>query len=157
MTSKTLPRTTLHGKVTSVEPTEPAVLNPANRPSRDTLNGKVVPPRRQTNASVRSREFLTPDEIEAVMKAAGSVGRHRHRDRTMILLAFRHGLRASELVTLRWDQVDLKAGHLHVHRCPSSNKWNRSDVRLSECFAHHFHVTRRIVDSANGVSRWSFV
>ena len=41
--------------------------------------------------------------------------------------------------------------------CPSSNKWDRSDVRLSECFAHHFHVTRRIVDIANAVSRWSFV
>ena len=41
--------------------------------------------------------------------------------------------------------------------CPSSSKWNRSDFRLSECFAHHFHITRRAVDSVNGVSRWSFV
>ncbi len=133
MTRKTLPRTTLHGKVTSVEPTEPAALNPANRPSRDTLNGKVLPPRRQTNASVRSREFLTPDEIEAVMKAAGSVGRHRHRDRTMILVAYRHGLRASELVALRWDQVDLKAGHLHVHRVksgtPSTHPLRGTEIR----------------------------
>ncbi len=42
-------------------------------------------------------------------------------------------------------------------KCPSSNKWDRYVVRLSECLAHHFHVTRRAVDSANGVSRWSFV
>ena len=42
-------------------------------------------------------------------------------------------------------------------RCPSSNKWDRSDFRLSECFARHFHVTRRIVDIANDVSRWSLV
>ena len=41
------------------------------------------------------------------------------------------------------------------HHCPSSNKWNRSTFRLSECFAHHFHVTRHAVGSANYVSRWS--
>jgi len=41
--------------------------------------------------------------------------------------------------------------------CPSSNKWYRFGVRLSECFAHHFHVTRRTVGSANGVSRWCCV
>ena len=41
--------------------------------------------------------------------------------------------------------------------CPSSNKWDRCLVLLRECFAHHFHVTRRVVDSANDVSRWSFV
>ena len=41
--------------------------------------------------------------------------------------------------------------------CPSSNKWDRSDFRLGECFVRYFHVTRRAVDSANGVSRWSFV
>src|SRR5947208_17079030 len=34
----------------------------------------------------------------------------------MILLAFRHGLRASELCSLRWDQVDLIHGRLHVNR-----------------------------------------
>ena len=37
--------------------------------------------------------------------------------------------------------------------CPSSNKWDRCLVLLRECFAHHFHVTRRVVDSANDVSR----
>ena len=44
---------------------------------------------------------------------------------------------------------------LECHVCPSSNKWNRSTFRLSECFAHHFHVTRHAVGSANYVSRWS--
>ena len=48
------------------------------------------------------------------------------------------------------------AGAHHWGReCPSSNKWNRSTFRLSECFAHHFHVTRHAVGSANDVSRWS--
>ena len=40
--------------------------------------------------------------------------------------------------------------------CPSSNKWNRRSAFLKESFAHQLHITRRVVDSANDVSRWSF-
>ena len=43
-------------------------------------------------------------------------GRYGHRDATMILIAYRHGLRASELASLRWDMLDLAQGHLHVAR-----------------------------------------
>ncbi len=50
------------------------------------------------------------------MTGAKSVGRHKHRDATLILIAYRHGFRVSELVSLRWDQVDLKQGKLHVNR-----------------------------------------
>ena len=78
-------------------------------------NGKV-PPRRKKNADVRSREHLTPDEVEMLIKAAKQVGRHRHRDATMIMLMYRHGLRVSEAISLRWDMVDLKQGLLHVTR-----------------------------------------
>ena len=49
-------------------------------------------------------------------QAAGSAGRHGHRDKTLILVAYRHALRVAELVALRWDQVDLKAGLMHVAR-----------------------------------------
>ncbi len=75
-----------------------------------------VPPRRPRNAEVRSREYLTPDEVEALINAAKRAGRHGHRDATLVLIAYRHGLRVSELIALRWDQVDLKAGRLHVVR-----------------------------------------
>ena len=85
------------------------------RRSRGTLTS-AIPPRRQTNASRRRREFLAPEEIERLLKASGQVGRHGARDRTLVLIAYRHGLRVGELVTLRWDQVDLKAGLLHVAR-----------------------------------------
>ena len=47
----------------------------------------------------------------------------------------------------KWSKDFMEAG------CPSSNKWDRCLVLLRECFAHHFHVTRRVVDSANDVSR----
>jgi type 1 fimbriae regulatory protein FimB/type 1 fimbriae regulatory protein FimE len=78
-------------------------------------NGKV-PPLRRPNRALRSREYLTPGEIEQLLAAAGHQGRHGPRDRTLLLLMFRHGLRVSEAVGLRWDQVDLKAGLLHVQR-----------------------------------------
>ena len=42
--------------------------------------------------------------------------RNPHRDATMILLAYRHGLRASELCSLRWDMLDLSQGRYHVTR-----------------------------------------
>ena len=78
--------------------------------------GPSIPPPRQTNASRRKREYLTPDEVEKLLQASAKLGRHGARDRTLILIAYRHGLRVSELVALRWDQVDFKAGLLHVAR-----------------------------------------
>jgi len=83
------------------------------RPSIE--NGKV-PPLRRPNKDLRSREYLTADEIDQLMTSARHAGRHGHRDSTMILVAFRHGLRVSELVALRWDMVDLKQGLMHVSR-----------------------------------------
>jgi integrase len=80
------------------------------------VNGNV-PPRRVANAARRPREYLTADEVERLMTAARSrPGRYGQRDATMILLAYRHGLRVSELVGLRWDMLDLAQGHLHVQR-----------------------------------------
>jgi integrase len=63
----------------------------------------------------RPREYLTEWEIERLMKAAGD-NRWGHRDATAILIAYCHGLRASELVALRWDDIDLTTGRLHVRR-----------------------------------------
>ena len=65
--------------------------------------------------SARPREYLTEREIEKLIKAAGE-NRWGHRDATAILIAYRHGLRASELVALRWDDIDFQTGKLHVRR-----------------------------------------
>src|SRR5690349_7578938 len=75
----------------------------------------VVMPRRLKNADLRTREFLTDDEVQRLTEAA-KANRHGHRDATMILLAYRHGLRASELTDLRWDQVEFSSATLHVRR-----------------------------------------
>ena len=54
-------------------------------------------------------------------EAAQRVGRHGHRDASMIQIAYRHALRVSELTALRWDQVDLAQGLLHVRRRKNGN------------------------------------
>jgi integrase len=90
---------------------------PKRRRSRpNAVNGKVRPPTRRPNRETRNREFLAPDEVDRLLEAAGTGTRYGSRDRTLLLLMYRHGLRVSEAVALRWDQVDLKAGHLYVHR-----------------------------------------
>jgi site-specific recombinase XerD len=80
-----------------------------------TVNGTVRdrsgPPLRRLNADVRAREYLTDAEIE----------RYAHRDATMILLAYRHGLRVAELVMLRWDAIEFAHGRLHVRRVKGSS------------------------------------
>jgi integrase len=65
---------------------------------------------------VRTREYLTAVEIDRLMTAARSSSRYGHRDATMILIGYRHGLRASELCDLQWHQVELNTGRLHVRR-----------------------------------------
>jgi site-specific recombinase XerD len=69
------------------------------------------------NSSVaRTREYLTEREIEKLMATARKSSRYGHRDATMILIAYRHGFRASELCDLQWHQVELNSGRLHVRR-----------------------------------------
>jgi site-specific recombinase XerD len=76
---------------------------------------RTVTPTRPPNADLRTREYLTEAEVERLMDAAKG-NRWGHRDATMVLVAYRHGLRASELVDLRWDQVDFRTATLHVRR-----------------------------------------
>src|SRR5262249_33732536 len=62
------------------------------------------------------RRYLTEREIERLMDCARKYGRYGHRDATMILVAYRHGLRTSEVCDLQWQQIELSEGRLHVHR-----------------------------------------
>lgn len=70
---------------------------------------------RKPNRDLRTREYLTPGEVRKLIAAARK-NRYGHRDATMILVTYRHGLRATEVCQLRWDQYDLKRGSLHVNR-----------------------------------------
>jgi type 1 fimbriae regulatory protein FimB/type 1 fimbriae regulatory protein FimE len=88
-----------------------------------TVNGTLAhrPPRRQRNADVLAREYLTDAEIARLIATAAR-NRYGHRDATMVLVAYRHGLRTGELVTLRWDAIDFAHGRLHVRRLKGSSE-----------------------------------
>lgn len=62
------------------------------------------------------RKHLTANEVKQIIEAARESNRHGHRDATMFMLAYRHGLRACEVVALRWSDVDFNAGHMFVRR-----------------------------------------
>jgi integrase len=80
-----------------------------------TTEKRTVMPRRRKNAALRTREHLTLDEVERLI-AAAKANRYGHRDALMVLLTFRHGLRAAEICDLRWEQVDFKTATLHIRR-----------------------------------------
>jgi len=64
----------------------------------------------------RTREHLTPAEIDALTRVARTKNRYGQRDALIIRMAARHGLRVSELADLRWSDVDLRTGRLLVRR-----------------------------------------
>jgi type 1 fimbriae regulatory protein FimE len=84
-------------------------------PAAPTIVKRKVP-RRRPNSDYRNREYLSEREVGEVVAAAATQGRHGLRDSALILIAYRHGLRVSELVSLRWDQIDLAQGLVHVAR-----------------------------------------
>src|ERR1700734_4453066 len=90
-------------------------------------------PTRPANAELRTREYLTPAEVEKLAKEARH-GRYGHRDATLILIAFRHGLRAQEICDLEWSQVEFgRSACLHVRRVkngkPSVHPLRGDEVR----------------------------
>jgi integrase len=76
---------------------------------------RTVTPTRRPNSELRPREHLTEREVEKLIQAAKG-NRWGQRDSTMLLIAFRHGLRASELCSLQWSDVEFASGTLHLRR-----------------------------------------
>ena len=125
----------------------------------------------------RPREYLTEREVEKLIDTAGE-NRWGHRDATAILVAYRHGLRASEVVSLRWDDIDFAASKLHVRRAkggaasvhPIGGRELRAlrrlkretpastyvfvSERLAPLSVASCFVTRRWVTNANGHRVW---
>jgi integrase len=90
-------------------------------------------PIRPANAQLRQREYLTPAEVEKLIKVAKD-GRYGQRDAAMILIAFRHGLRAVETADLEWSQVEFgRSASLHVRRAkngkPSVHPLRGDEIR----------------------------
>jgi integrase len=91
------------------------VANPNLRLVTPVIENRTVTPKRASNAELRTREHLTADEVEKLIDAARA-NRYGYRDALMVLLAYRHGLRAAEVVDLRWEQIDFKTASLHIRR-----------------------------------------
>ena len=118
-----------------------------------TTEKRTVTPKRAKNSELRTREYLTEHEVETLITAARG-NRHGHRDATMILIAFRHGLRASELVDLRWDQVDFNRAVLHVRRgkggAPSVHPLMGSEMRALRRLQRQSEATPFVFVSERG-------
>src|SRR5215470_8691928 len=88
---------------------------------------------RAKNVDYRQREYLTEAEIDKLLTTAGD-SRNPVRDRLLILMAFRHALRVSELVNLRWEQIHLDTATIHVTRAkngtPSNHGLQGDELRL---------------------------
>lgn len=89
----------------------------------------------------RRRDYLTDREVERLIEAAKQ-NRSGHRDATAILVAYRHGLRASELVALRWDDIELATGRLHVRRA------NSGDASVHPISARESRTLRKLLREA---------
>jgi integrase len=102
-------------------------------PSNENRSVRATPPTRPPNRELRPREYLTPSEVETLISAARR-GRYGHRDATLILVAYRHGLRAIELCDLEWSQVEFsRSASLHVRRAkngkPSVHPLRGDEIR----------------------------
>ena len=105
----------------------------------------------------RSREYLTEREVERLIEAAKQ-NRSGHRDATAILIAYRHGLRASEIVALRWDDIDLATGRLHVRRAKagdaSVHPISARESRALRKLLREAPTSPQVVNVNRGQSEW---
>jgi integrase len=109
------------------------------------LEGKVYPheigiqktPPNIVNLTVK-RRYLTEREVERLMNCARKHGRYGHRDTTMILVAYRHGLRASEACDLQWQQIQLSEGRctFTVSRTGLSAYIRSAVMRCARCASY---------------------
>jgi type 1 fimbriae regulatory protein FimB/type 1 fimbriae regulatory protein FimE len=106
------------------------------------------------NFTVVKRRYLTEREVEQLFEAARKLSRHGHRDATMILVAYRHGLRASEVCSLEWHQIELDQGRLHVRRAkrgtPSVHPIRGDEIRALRKLRREYPTEAHVFVSERG-------
>lgn len=75
----------------------------------------LLSPKSRKYSDVRSREYLLPNEVDSLIKIARTT-RNGLRDSTFVLLSFRHGLRISEGLRLKWSDIDFIGNGIHINR-----------------------------------------
>lgn len=109
---------------------------------------------RPKNSDRRPREHLFAQEVEAMVKAARGLGRHGLRDSLMILMSFRHGLRASELVDLRKEYIDWTTAHIYMPRLKNGHA---ATHQLSGPELRQLRQLAREQDKAKLIGPWIFL
>jgi integrase len=94
---------------------------------------RPAPPVKTKTDSIAGRNWLTEEEVKSLIAAAKGVGRCQIRDSTMILLAFRHGMRCTEVINLLWDQVHLDKAAIEMRRAkrgkPAMHELTKTEIR----------------------------
>lgn len=81
---------------------------------------KLTPPAPKPKRPKKPIRYLTGPQVEALIAVAKKTSRHALRDATMILVAYRHGLRVSELIDMTWDRIDFERAEIFVERLKGS-------------------------------------
>ena len=71
---------------------------------------------RLANDELRGKRHLSPAEVNQICNAIRKKSRNPDRDELMVLMAFHHGFRVSELTNVKWQHIDLKSGQIGVKR-----------------------------------------
>jgi len=112
------------------------------------------PPTKPHNVTRRSREYLTAEEVDGLIRAARRQGRYGQRNATLILLMYRHGLRVAEVVRLEWDMLDLKTALLHVrrvkHGLPALHPLRGTELRALRQLQHTYPEMAYVFISERG-------
>jgi type 1 fimbriae regulatory protein FimB/type 1 fimbriae regulatory protein FimE len=106
---------------------------PSKKNQRTAPNGRPLPPIKKKKSALDNRLHLTEEEVKQLAGAAQKLGRQGHRDSTMILFAFRHGLRCGELIATKWEQLHLASFNFAARRLkrgkPANHDLLKSEVK----------------------------
>lgn len=108
-------------------------IEPNNDQSSKTAKSNQ-PPARKTNKEYRNREYLLPNEVKALIEAAKKTKRHGLRNEALITIGYQHALRVSELIAIRWDDINFAEGTIFIKRLKGSKDMEQdlsgSEIRL---------------------------
>lgn len=93
---------------------------------------KLKPVKRLKDSKAREREFLTAEEVERLIVAARRHEAYGLRNATMIAFAYKHSLRATEVLDLQWEQVDFEARTISVKRAKSGAESQILELHLDD-------------------------
>lgn len=118
------------------------------------LPNRSKSPKRLKDSTAREREFLTAEEAERLIAAARRHEAFGLRNATMISLAYKHSLRATEVLDLQWEQVDFDRKSITVKRLKRDSEAPNLEIALDDVEIDALLELKRIND---GLKKSSFV